>query len=364
VNIIGRSQRVTARPGTSSLLLPGQYFLLLEINYMPKKRSAVEQRREQIIAQVDRLRRQLASKTRKDYTSDYCYERWLKQSHDLIDELLGELSALEEPGEYDELPVAIIADELGLRLDQVRQMIKLGEIEAAGRRAHERVCRVELERLTEMGTNEILSRFSQTVEAIFDEAVSQLRSGDLEACDRSYRRLKARQSCIGNRALAAEVAIKLTKGMYEEVERLIRFILNEKLHDSVVIGTYLADFVRDVCFKNQGARAEILRLLTPILDDEVRGAVQARKVADDLQLTAMCVATIVIEGMEELVGRSLLADRRDELYGLIKDRVFSALYAEANLSASIKNRMFILSTKQRLPSYWKRAELLDELHED
>jgi hypothetical protein len=331
---------------------------------MSKKRSAIQQRREQIIIQVERLRRQLASKTRKDYTSDYRYERWLKQSRDLIDELHLELSALDEPGEYDELPVAIVADELGLRLDQVKQLIKLGDLETTGRRAHERVSRGELERLAELGMNEILKRSRQSVEDVFGEAVSHLRSGDLPSAERAYRKLKARQSCISNHALAAEIAIKLMKGMYEEVECLIRFILNEKLHDSFVIGAYLTEFVRDVCFKEQRTRADILRLLTPILGDESRGAVQAGMVADDLQLTAMCVATIVIEGMEELVGRSLLAERKDELYGLINDRVFSGLYAEANLSASIKNRAFILSVKQRLPSYWKPAELLDELRKD
>lgn len=331
---------------------------------MPKKRSAVEQRREQIIAQVDHLRRQLTSKTRKDYTSDYRYERWLKQSHDLIDELLGELSALEEPGEYDELPVAVVADELGLRLDQVRQIIKFSDIEATGRRAHERVSRRELEWLAELGTNEILRRSRQSVETIFDEAVAHFRSGDLESAGRSYRRLKARQSCIGNHTLALELALKLTKGIYDEVERLIRFILNEKLHDSVVIGTYLTEFMRDICFKNENARTDILRLLKPLLNDKTSGVMQERKIADDLQLTAMCVTTIVIESMEELVGQCLLDQRGDELYRLIKDRVFSALYAEANLSASIKNRMFILSAKQRLPSYWEPAELLNELREE
>jgi hypothetical protein len=117
------------------------------MRHSSKKRSAVELRREQIAAQLEHLRSRLASKTRKDFTTDFRHGAWLKQSHDLIDELSSELSALEEPGEYDELPVAVIADEIGLRLDQVRQLIRLGEVEAAGRRAHERVNRRELERL-------------------------------------------------------------------------------------------------------------------------------------------------------------------------------------------------------------------------
>jgi hypothetical protein len=80
---------------------------------MPKKRSAVEQRREQIVAQVERLRRRLASRTRKDYSTNFHYERWVAQSNALIDELLAELSVLEDPGEYDQLPPAVVAEELG-----------------------------------------------------------------------------------------------------------------------------------------------------------------------------------------------------------------------------------------------------------
>lgn len=333
------------------------------IDPMPPRRSAVVQRREQITAQIEHLRRQLASKMRKDYTSDYRYERWRKQSRDLIEELLGELSTLDDPGEYDELPPAVVADELGLRLDQVRRLIKLGDIEAAGERAHERVSRGELEWLAQLGSDEILRRSGQNAEDIYSEIVSQLRDGDLEAAERSCRRLKARQSCVGNHALAAEVAIKLTKGLYEDVERLVRFILGEKLRDSALIGAYVAEFIRGVCFKNLNVSADALRLLMPILGDEAKGAVQAGRVADDLQLTAMCVTTVVIEGLEGSVESSSTADRKGELYRIVRDRVFSVLYAEANTSGTMKNRTFILSVKQRLPNYWKPAELLDELRE-
>lgn len=318
---------------------------------------------EQITAQIEHLRRRLASKTRKDYTSDYRYERWRKQSRDLIDKLLGELSALDEPGEYDELPSAVVADELGLRLDQVRLLIKLGDIEASGERAHELVSRRELERLAQLGVDEILRRSGQSTEDIYSETVSQLRGGDLEAAERSYRRLKARQSCVGNHALAAEVAIKLAKGLYEDVEQLIRFILGDKHRDSALIGTYLGEFIRGVCFKNQNLGADAVGLLTPIIGDEIKGAAQTGRVADDLQVTAMCVTTVVMEGLGGFVGNSSTVGREGELYKIVRDRVFSVLYAEANMSGSMENRTFILSVKQRLPRYWKPAELLDELRE-
>src|SRR5205085_6538842 len=121
--------------------------------------------------------------------------------------------------------------------------------------------------------------------------------GDLESAGRSYHRLKARQSCVGNHALAVEVSIKLAEGRYEECERLIEFVLSEKLHESVVIGTYIAEIVRGVCFKNQRTREEILRLIVPLLGDEAIGTTNAWMAADDLQLTAMYVTASVVRGI-------------------------------------------------------------------
>lgn len=330
---------------------------------MPQKRSAVEQRREQIDSQVERLRRRLASRTRKDYTSDFHYERWVRQSRALIDELLDELSALDEPGEYDELPLAVVADELSLPLDQLRQLIKLGDVEVSGRRAHERVSRGELERIARLGVSEMLRRSAQGVDAVFSEAVSYLRREDVASAERSYRRLKARQSCVGNHALAAEVAIKLTKGLYAEAGRVIKFILTEKYYERVVIGAYLAEFIRGACFRDEGERAVIPELLKPLLDLPAQIALTDRA-SEDLQAAAMLITSVVVEGLGELKMRPPITEQGEEFYRLLRDRIFGVLYARANSNTSMKSRMFILAAEQRLPRYWEPAGLPEELRED
>jgi len=144
---------------------------------MPRK-SAVERRSGQIAAQLEHLRTQLAKKSRKDYTSDFRYRIWLKKSHELIAELLNELSALNEPGEYDALPAAIIADELNLRLDEVQLLIRRGEIITTGKPAHERISREELGRLAELGPAELMRLSSQDADTVFKEAVNRLRGGE------------------------------------------------------------------------------------------------------------------------------------------------------------------------------------------
>lgn len=330
---------------------------------MTQKRSAVEQRREQITAQVDRLRRQLASKTRKDYSSDFHYQRWLRKSRELIDELLEELSALNEPGEYDELPVAVVADELGFRLEQVKRMIKLGDIEVTGRRSHERVSRRELERLSVLGTDKILRRSAQSAEAVFKEAVSQLKLGDVESAERSYRQLKARQSCVGNYALATEVALKLTKGMYDEAQGVIKFIVTEKSYEIVIVSQLLAEFIQGVCFRDEEARVIISDLLKPLLNVPYE-VPRTSRTAAELQVTALYITTVTIGGLEELIAQSLLTNQRNEFYRLMRDGIFSALYAEANSDVSMNSKVFIDSMTQRRPQYWEPARLLDDLEEN
>jgi len=120
------------------------------------QKSAVETRRNYIIQQLARLRSQLRKKSRTYYANDNSYRRQLNRSRELISELEDELLMLDCPGEYDELPVAVVADEMGLKYEQVRSFIKLGEIAATGKAAHERIARGELERLTTMGVPELL----------------------------------------------------------------------------------------------------------------------------------------------------------------------------------------------------------------
>jgi hypothetical protein len=332
---------------------------------MPKRRSAVEQRKEQITAQIQHLHTQFSAKTRQDYTTEFRYEMWLKQSNNLIDELLDEITALNEPGEYNELPMAIVADELGLSLHQVKNLIKIGEIEVTGRRAHERVSRKELERLAKLGTDEILKRSRQNVDEVFIQAVASLRNGDLDMAEESYRRLKARQSIIGNQALATEIAIHLVKGMYEKVGQVVRFIHKEKFYDRLTIGTYLAEFLRDVHFKDRNARTDMLHLIKPLINSEVKESIRTSKAPDDLQFAAMYISEVVIEGLEEFFMRSSLStSQRAEFYQLMRDRIFSALYAEAHSFASFKSKAFIITTKQRVPYYWEPARLIEILHED
>jgi hypothetical protein len=209
----------------------------------------------------------------------------------------------------------------------------------------------------------MLRRSTQSADAVFIEAVSQFRCGDVASAERSYRRLKARQSCVGNHALATEVAIKLTKGLYAEAGRVIKFILTEKPYERVVISAYLAEFVRGACFRDEDAKAIISDLLKPLLGvpSEIAPTGGA---SEDQQATAVLITSVVVGGLEELKMQSLPVNQRDELYRLLRERIFAVLYAQAHSHTSTRCRTFILAAKQKLPHYWERAGLPEELRED
>lgn len=330
---------------------------------MPRKRSAVERRRGQILRQIEHLRARLASKSRKDYTSDFRHRTWLKLSRELIDELLGELAELDEPGEYDALPAAVVADELGLSLEDVRLLIKLGEIEAAGKRSHERVSREELERLAGVGAAELMRLSRQDAPAVFEETVICIRRGDILAAERAYRRLKARQSVIGTHALAAEIAIKLARGKYDEAERVIRFIMREKFDERAAVGTYLAEVLRGVCFKEVVDSAATFRLLKPLFAGDPDTRLQVGMVVSDLQARAIYITAAIKRDIEDLISQ-LPASQRVGIDRLLLNAVFSALYAEAHSPISLRSATFVLATKRRIPHYWAPAELHEELNEN
>jgi hypothetical protein len=76
---------------------------------------------------------------------------------------------------------------------------------------------------------------------------------------------------------------------------------------------------------------------------------------------AMYVTSVVVEGIEGTVRLAFSADQRSEFYRLVRERIFSALYAEANYGTSLRSQMFVHSAKQKLPHYWEPARLIDEL---
>lgn len=59
------------------------------------------QRIHAVTAQIERLRRQLSSKSPGSFKSDVHYRSWHEKTNELLAELEDELSVLSDPGEYE-----------------------------------------------------------------------------------------------------------------------------------------------------------------------------------------------------------------------------------------------------------------------
>jgi hypothetical protein len=188
------------------------------------ERSAVAHRRRYIIQQLERLRTRLIRKSPACYPNENTYQVQLRRTRALISEFEGELFILDCPGEYYQLPAAVVADELGLTYKQVRELIKLGEIAAVGSQAHEIIERDELERIAAMGTPELLRLGRQEAAEIFEQSIPYLKRGEVEEAQRAHRRLEARQSWRGAYAPAFLVGLEVLQGDFEGAFSSIRLI--------------------------------------------------------------------------------------------------------------------------------------------
>jgi hypothetical protein len=344
---------------------------------MPAKKSAVEQRREEIDRQLTHLQAQLAQKSRKDFTTDFRHRSWLKSTNALIGELLEELSALDDPGEYDELPTAVVADELGLTRGQVRMLVRLGEIAAAGRAAHERIGRAELERIAGLGGSELLRLGQQESAEIFEQSLFFLQGGDLEAAKRAYRRLEGREGWAAPYAPAFLVGLELAQDDVAGALSTLRLIYGIEDHlQRVAVMSYLGRMLRGMGLSD-GAARQVCTRLAALADEGAVGRMrpeprqrQRSKETEpgELQRQAAYLAASV---MIELRGRGLFGERpassdatqaSEEVAGqIVRDALYSALYAEAFYDNSPACRMYADMTRGTAGEFRGEAKLLEGL---
>lgn len=331
---------------------------------MSRKRSAVEQRREQIAAQVERLRRRLASRTRRDYSTDFHYERWVTQSNALIEELLAELSVLDDPGGYDQLPPAVVAEELGTTIRKVRLLIKGGEMMASGNPAHEYVSREELASACESGVRELTRRLGQEAHEIFEESVAYLHNGQLQLAERASQRLIARESIAGSFTLPYETVLLLVKAQLCEVDARLTFIRKVEATERARFLDNIRRILRGMSFKDEAARAVAERLLQEGGSQNVESRKVLGSKLDEQQQFAMFITTVVINEISRRWRKRLRINQREELNEIILSAVYSSLHAHMSYDQLASSKEFVDAIRILMPRYQKPAKLIDCLVED
>jgi hypothetical protein len=327
---------------------------------MSPRSQPIAQRVRIVTTQIARLKGQLSSRTPDAFTNASNYRTWLEKTNALLSELEDELSVLNEPGEYDQLPPAVAAEELGTTTDKVRLLIKGGEILATGKPAHEYVSRDELAAACEAGVTELLRRQDQEASSIFEESVAYLHQGHLSLAERACRRLVARESMVGAFALPYETALHLARGEMDEVEARLGFIGRAEDIGRARLIRNLRRALRGVSFKDEAAKAIAERLLS---DDEapaLDGPQILGSKLDELQRLAMFITTVVFNEID----RRRKKFRKDELSELIRSTVYSSLYAHESYDRLASSREFIDAIKVLMPRYYRPARLISDLVRD
>jgi hypothetical protein len=265
---------------------------------MSPRSRPIAQRARTVTARIAQLKEHLSSRARDAFKSDYHYRTWYEKTNALLSELEDELSVLNEPGEYDQLPPAVVAEELGTTTDKVRQLIKGGEILATGKPAHEYVNREELAAACEVGLAELLRRLRQEAPQIFEESLEHLHQGHMGLAERACRRLVARESIAGGFALPYETAFHLACGELDEVEARLGSIGRAEDVARARLMHNLRRALRGMSFEDEAARATAERFLgsdeAPTSDGpKVIGSKQ-----DELQRLAMFITTVVFNEID------------------------------------------------------------------
>lgn len=331
---------------------------------MSPRSRPIAQRSRTVTAQIARLKGQLSSRTRDAFASDYHYRTWYEKTNALLSELEDELSVLNEPGEYDQLPPAVVAEELGTTTEKVRQLIKGGEILTTGKPAHEYVSREELAAACEAGLTELLRRLGQQAPQIFEESLEYLHQGHMVLAERACRRLVARESMAGSFALPYETIFYLARGELDEVEARLGFIGRAEDVARARLIRNLRRALRGMSFEDETARAMAERLLGGGEASKSDGPKVIGSKHDELQRLAMFITTVVLNEVDRRRKKFIRPGRKDELSEVIRSAVYSSLYAHESHDRLASSREFIDAIKVLMPRYYRPARLIGNLMSD
>lgn len=196
------------------------------------KQTPIEQRRSQIEKELEKLRLPKNQKTRRDFKSDENFENWKERQGVKFFELNEELIILSSPTEYNEIPLAIAAAELGVTLNEMLRIVneQLVETSFDGEyRAGARITREELARAIEIGADELVRIAEQSAEEIFEDGLQFLCDGNVEEAEKVLERIyKFDYSVRYQYSIAYSTALELVQGDYGSIS--FRFI--SSYHDT------------------------------------------------------------------------------------------------------------------------------------
>lgn len=339
------------------------------------KQTPIEQRRHQIEKELEKLRLPKNQKTRRDFKSDENFEIWKERQEAKVFQLNEETTILNNPTEYDELPLAIAATELGVTLDEMLSMVR-EELVVTGfsgeYRAGARISREELARAIEIGAGELVRIAEQSVEEVFEDGLQYLRDGNIEAAEKSLERIYSFDYRTSLQYwIAYNTALELVKGEYTSIS--FQFITSYKDTELAAILAELRRAVEIIAPKDHLAavvREQILAVAdgkkaTPF-EDTYRSYATTEYFSqmDENQRHAMMLASVVLAAIEKYNFKKSMSkwdgwasSKKDEEFErVIRNAIYTALEAESTYYDSPTSKLFVDKFVELFPKRWTPAE--------
>ena len=341
------------------------------------KQTPIEQRRKQIEKELEKLRLPKNQKTPRDFKKPDAFENWEKRQGVKVFELNEELIILDNPADYNEIPLAIAAMELGVTLDEMLQIVseELVETSFDGEyRAGARITREELARAIEIGADELVRIAEQYIEEIFEDAVQSIHAGNIEAAERAYERMhKFGYESSYHYSIACGIGIELLKADYRALSHSFWFVDS---YDEIRLAATLDKLRRIVEGINPADH------LAAVVCEQILAVAEGKKETpfhrtysswesteyfsqmDENQRHAMLLSSVVLSAVKKYNFSKRIRKwdgyssepKDEEMERVIRNAIYTALEAESTYYDSPSSKLFVDKFVELFPKRWIPAE--------
>jgi hypothetical protein len=325
------------------------------------KQTPIEQRRAQIEKELEKLRLPKNQKTRRDFKSDEGFDNWEEKQGVKFLQLNEELIIVDNPTEYNEIPLAIAATELGVTLNEMLAIVREELVETSfdgEYHAGARITREELARVIEIGADELVRVTEQSVEEIFEEAVQFLHAGNLEAAEKANERIEKFGYESHQYSIPCGIGLELLRSDYDALSHSFWFVdsydemrlaaILDKLR-RVVEGLNLADHLGAVICEQVLAVAEGKKRNPFDTSYSSWQSTEYFSQMDENQRHAMLLSSVVLAAVNKYNFKKRMnkwngysSDPKDEeMERIIRNAIYTALEAESTYYDSPSSKLFV-----------------------
>ncbi len=345
------------------------------------KQSPTEKRREQIEKEIANVQTQVREKTLRDFKSADDFQAFKDRRANKLYALNEELAILDRPEEYNEIPLAIVAEELGVTLADVMNFAREGLLELSSDgpvSTASKITRDELGRAIDIGVDELLRVAGQSEEEVFFDGLQLLRDRDVAAAEKCHERLwrfrgydKPFWNCYG-------IGVELISGRFDELKSSLGYLGARDIEDLAATIPFLKAVAEAVTPVENVSAVFLERILaftdgikaTPFDQTfQTHTGTYYYSRMDENQRHAMFISNVVFEALgkykfckefEKIRGWGS-GPKQEELERVIRNAVYTALEAEATYHESPSSKLFVDKFVELFPKRWIPAEHIELL---